>query len=201
MAIEQKHEAGPSGSSSNTGAVGTDAKALHDLGGKRDFGTPVHTDVVKQRDGDIEGRPAGSAPGYSGAKGVRTTGVGGGGGEPGHDSGGDLDTDFNGFGTTGAIAAKPVDPSELTGADVTDGSRDKFASGAPAAGRNGIRPGTHGTARGFQGDVVDHSGTDASTNSSNAAGSVNAANNADNGSEGEISMAEASGDVEQGGEV
>jgi hypothetical protein len=199
MAIEQKHQDNAGGGRS--GAVGTDPKALHDVGGKGDFGIPARSTVVKATDGEIEGRPAGSAPGYSGSKGVRTTGVGGRGGEPGHDSGGDIDLDFNGFGGGGAIAAKPVDPSELSGADVTDGSRDKFASGGPAAGRNTIHPGTHGTAPAFKGDVVDHGGGDASTNGPNAAGSVNPSREDGPGTEGEINLDEASGDVDQGAEV
>ena len=198
MAIEQKHEA----TTVTTGTpVGSDAAAVHAVGGKGDFGNPVHTDVVKEREGDIVGRPAGSAPGYGGSKGVRTSGVGSMGGEPGHDSGGDVDTDFNGFGGGGTIAAKPVDPSELTGADVTDGSRDKFASGGPAAGRNAIRAGTHGSAPAFNGDVVDHSGDDTSTNSPNAAGTVTPMHEDLPGAEGEVNMDEASGDVDQGAEV
>jgi len=201
MAIEQKHQGPTASTGGKAGAVGTDVKALHDFGGKGDFGIPVRTTVVKEREGDIEGRPAGSAPGYSGAKGVRTTGVGSAGGEPGHDSGGDVDHDFNGFGGSGPMAAKPVDPSELSGADVTDGSRDKFASGPPAAGRNAIHPGTHGTPRGFKGDVLDHTGTDASTNNPNDAGSVNSAQGEEPGAEGEINRDEASGDVDQGAEV
>ena len=201
MAIEQKHEsktpAAPSGA-----PVGSDPKALHDLGGKGDFGIVARDPVIRDREGDIESRPAGSAPGYSGSKGVRTTGVGSAGGEPGHDSGGDVDTDFNGFGTTGGIAAKPVSEDELTGADVTDGSRDKFASGSPAAGRNTIRPGSHGSVPTFKGDVVDHSGADASTVNPNAAGAVNPVSASTiPGAEGEIGMDEASGDVDQGGEV
>ena len=142
-------------------------------------------------EGQIEGRPAGSAPGYSGDKGVRTTGVGSGvGGEPGHDSGGDVDTNFIGFGASGAIAAKAASPDELTGADATDGSRDKFASGGPAAGRNTIKAGTHGASPSFTGDVVDHSGEDKSTNNSAAAGSVKPVGGQgdDPGSEGEITM-------------
>ena len=199
MAIQQKHD---TTAPTTGGPVGSDPKAVYDVGGKGDFGNPVHVDVVRENeDGVIEGRPAGSAPGYSGAKGVRTTGVGGTSGEPGHDSGGDVDTDFIGFGGGGAISAKPIDPEELTGADVTDGSRDKFASGGPAAGRNTIRAGAHGTAPGFRGDVVDHSGDDTSTNSPNAAGTVKAAEGDSNGAEGEISMDEASGDVDQGAEV
>ena len=202
MALEQKHEttaAAPVG-----GAVGSDPQAVHNAGGKGDFGTPVHTDVVKAMEGQIEGRPAGSAPGYSGDKGVRTTGVGSGiGGEPGHDSGGDVDTNFIGFGAGGAIAAKAASADELTGADVTDGSRDKFASGGPAAGRNTIKAGTHGASPSFTGDVVDHSGEDKSTNNSAAAGSVKPVGGQgdDPGSEGEITMDEASGDVDQGAEV
>ncbi len=199
MAIEQKHET-PTGTP--TGApVGTDPKALHDVGGKGDFGIPARTTVLKDHEGTIEGRPAGSAPGYSGSKGVRTTGVGSSGGEPGHDSGGDIDADFIGFGSSGGLAAKPVDADELTGADVTDGSRDKFASGGPAAGRNAIRPGTHGTPPGYGGDIVDHSGDDASTNSPNSGGTVSAAHDDVPGAEGEVGLDEASGDVDQGGEV
>ncbi len=202
MAIQQKHDAGAVSGTARSVGVGTDAQALHNVGGKGDFGLPARTTVAKAHDGEIEGRPAGSAPGYTGAKGVRTTGVGSAGGEPGHDSGGDLDTDFNGFGTSGSLAAKPVDSDELTGADVTDGSRDKFASGRPATGRNGIRPGSHGTAPGFKGDTVDHSGTDTSTNSPNAAGSVTpASRGGDPGAEGEITGDEASGNVDQGAEV
>ena len=201
MAIEQKHQDGPPAAAGKSGPVGTDAKSLHAVGGKGDFGIPARTTVAKAQDGQIEGRPAGTAPGYSGAKGVRTTGVGGRGGEPGHDSGGDIDLDFNGFGGSGPIAAKPVDPSELTGADVTDGSRDKFASGGPAAGRNTIRPGTHGAAPSFKGDVLDHTGGDASTNGPNAAGSVKSTRGDDPGAEGEVTFDEASGDVDQGAEV
>ena len=196
MALQQKHDA----AASSSAPVGSDAKAAHDVGGKGDFGIPVHTDIVREsEDGEIVGRPAGSAPGYSGSKGVRTTGVGSIGGEPGHDSGGDVDTDDAGVGTT--ISAKPVDPDELTGADVTDGSRDKFASGGPAAGRNAIRAGTHGSAPTFKGDVVDHTGDDTSTNSPNAAGTVKADRGNEQGAEGEVSMDEASGDVDQGAEV
>ena len=196
MALQQKHDASPSTST----PVGSDAKALHEVGGKGDFGTPVHVDLVREtEDGEIVGRPAGSAPGYSGAKGVRTTGVGSVGGGPGRDSGGDVDTDDAGVGRS--ISAKPVDPDELTGADVTDGSRDKFASGGPAAGRNAIKAGAHGATPGFKGDVVDHSGDDMSTNSPNAAGTVKADRGNEQGAEGEVSMDEASGDVDQGAEV
>ncbi len=201
MAIEQKHEKDVAPVTPTGGPVGTDPKALHDVGGKGDFGIAARSTVVKEQDGTIEGRPAGSAPGYSGSKGVRTTGVGGAGGEPGHDSGGDVDLDFNGFGGTGTLAAKPVDPSELSGADVTDGSHDKFASGGPAAGRNSIGAGIHGATPTFKGDVVDHSGTDTSTNRSNAAGTVTPARGDGPGAEGEVSMDEASGDVDQGAEV
>ena len=201
MAIQQKHEDGGTTASGTGGAVGSDPKAMHEQGGSGDFGIAARSDVLKDHEGQIEGRPAGSAPGYSGSKGVRTTGVGGSGGEPGHDSGGDVDLDFNGFGSGGVMAAKPVDPSELTGADVTDGTRDKFASGGPAAGRNTIRPGTHGAVPGFNGDVMDHTGDDASTNSPNSAGTVKGAHGNDPGAEGEVSLDEGTGDVDQGAEV
>ena len=157
--------------------VGSSDAAAKAVGGKGDFGIPVHPDIVRETEGEIVGRPAGSAPGYSGAKGVRTTGVGSLGGEPGHDSGGDIDTDYDGFGTPGGLSAKPVDEStlNLTGADVVDGSSDPFASGKPAAGRNAGIKGSHGASPRFKGDTVDHSGTDASTVSPNSGGTVTAA--------------------------
>ncbi len=181
--------------------VGSTSEAAKAVGGKGDFGIPVHTTVVREREGDIVGRPAGSAPGYSGAKGVRTTGVGSMGGEPGHDSGGDIDTDYDGFGTTGGLSAKPVDPAELTGQDVVDGSSDPFASGKPAEGRNALPKGSHGASPRFKGDTVDHSGTDASTVSPNSGGTVTAARGQVPGAEGEVNMEEATGDVDQGAEV
>jgi hypothetical protein len=185
--------------SNQSAKVGSDPKALHDFGGKGDFGTPAREDVLKDREGAIDGRPAGSAPGYNGNRGTRTTGVGSAGGEPGHDSGGDLDTDFIGFGATGGLAAKVPSVDEI-GADEAGDPSATFASGKPAAGRNGIRPGSHGTAPGFKGSTVDGSGEDRSTVSPNAAGAVKPARGDGPGAEGEVSLDEATGDVDQGAE-
>src|SRR5439155_6767891 len=154
--------------SKHMGKVGDDPEALKKVGGKGDFGIPASDPVVRARDGDIEGRPAGSAPGYSGDAGVRTTGVGSSGGPPGYDSGGDLDPDVIGLDGRGGLAAKPPRGDD-TDANRTDGSSDAFAAGGHAQGRNAIKPGTHGTAPNQQGDYTDHSGEDASTISPNAA--------------------------------
>ena len=185
---------------SSIGKVGSDTNALHEFGGKGDFGIPARTDVLKAHDGEIEGRPAGSAPGNTGARGVRTTGVGSAGGEAGHDSGGDLDPDWIGLDGHGGISAKPV-LGHTDGPDDAGEPTDTFASGKRSNGQSKIKPGTHGAAPNAQGDYVDHSGDDTSTINTNAAGSVNAPRGEDPGAEGEISGAEASGNVEQGGEV
>lgn len=179
------------------GKVGDDPKALKAVGGKGDFGIPASDPIVRAHDGEIEGRPAGSAPGYGGDAGVRTTGVGSMGGPPGQDSGGDLDPDFIGLDGRG-LAAKP--PRGLTPADATDGSSDAFGSGGHAQGRNSIKPGTHGASPRAGGDSLDHSGNDSSTNSPRAAGSVKPMRGDDPGAEGEVNRDEATGDVEQGGE-
>ena len=130
----------------HVGKVGDDPEALRKIGGKGDFGIPASDPIARAREGDIEGRPAGSAPGYSGDAGVRTTGVGSLGGPPGHDSGGDLDPDIIGLDGRGGLAAKPPREDEVTDASTTDGG-SAFASGGPAAGRNTIKPGTHGARR------------------------------------------------------
>jgi hypothetical protein len=182
--------------SKKTGKVGTDPTALEQIGGTGDFGIPARDPVCRARDGEIEGRPAGSAPGYTGDAGVRTTGVGSMGGPPGRDSGGDLDPDIIGLDGRGGLAAKPPREEELQGADTLAGGV------APSSkhGRHSIKPGTHGAAPNAQGDYVDHSGEDASTVGPNAAGSVKPTRGDDPGGEGEVNLDEATGDVDQGAE-
>jgi hypothetical protein len=192
---QQKNE-----NSSKPAKVGSDPEAVKEVGGKGDFGIPSRDAVAHAREGEIEGRPAGSAPGYSGARGVRTTGVGSAGGKPGHDSGGDLDTDLIGFGSNGGLAAKPAS-EPVGGPDDAGNPSDTFTSGKPAKGRTAIRHGTHGTAPGSKGDFVDHSGADASTVNPNAAGNVTPMRGEEPGAEGEISRDEATGDVDQGAET
>jgi hypothetical protein len=184
----------------NGGKVGTDPKALKNVGGKGDFGIPARDNVARAKEGEIEGRPAGSAPGYSGDAGARTTGVGSRGGPPGTDSGGDIDTDFIGLDGRGGLAAKSAHET-VSAAEASDGSSDVFASGGHASGRNTIKPGTHGAAPSTHGDTADHSGQDASAVNPNAAGSVTPARGEEPGAEGEITADEASGDLDQGAEV
>jgi hypothetical protein len=190
---------------SNSGKVGTDPKAAKSVGGKGDFGFAAYDAVNRAHDGMIEGRPAGSAPGYNGDAtgdaGVRDTGVGGRGGVPGTDSGGDLDTDIIGFGGRGGLAAKPPHAGEMTAANESDGSSDIFASGGHATGRNTIRTGAHGSARRVHGDSTDHSGQDTSTMNPGSAVTVSSARLNDPGAEGVVSLDESTGDVDQGGEV
>jgi hypothetical protein len=184
----------------HVGKVGDDPETLKNVGGLGDFGIPASDPVARAHDGDIEGRPAGSAPGYSGDKGARTTGVGSLGGPPGRDSGGDLDPDFIGLDGRGGLAAKPPREDEVTDANATDGSSDTFASGPPAQGHNAIKPNTHGAAPAVHGDTTDHSGEDASTVSPGAAGSVKPTRGDDPGAEGEVTLDEATGDEDQGAE-
>ncbi len=185
---------------SNTGKVGSDAEAVHKIGGKNDFGTPVRSELVRDHEDDIESRPAGSAPGNTGASGNRTTGVGSAGGEAGHDSGGDLDPDWIGLDGHGGLSAKPV-LGHVDGPDDAGEPSDTFASGKPSKNKSKIKPGSHGVAPSAVGDYVDHCGSDARTINPKSAGSVNPNVGEKPGGEGEISRAEASGDVEQGGEV
>ena len=181
--------------------VGSSPDAAEKVGGKGDFGIPARDPVLRARDGEIEGRPAGSSPGYSGDAGVRTTGVGSSGGPPGADSGGDLDPDIIGFDGRGGLAAKAPGEGDLSEADETDGSSDVFASGGHAQGRNTIKPGTHGAGPRVHGDVVDHSGEDASAVNPDAGGSVTPHRGEDPGAEGEITADEATGDLDQGAET
>lgn len=183
----------------HSGKVGDDPEAVKHVGGKGDFGIPARDTVARAREGQIEGRPAGSAPGYSGDAGVRTTGAGSPGGVPGTDSGGDLDPDIIGFDGKGGLAAKPPH-GDLSGPDETTGSSDAFASGKHAKGRHTIKPGSHGAAPRVHGDTMDHSGEDSSTVNPNAAGSVEPLRGSDPGAEGEINADEATGNVDQGGE-
>ena len=152
------------------------------------------------REEGIEDRPAGSAPGYSGAQSVRTTGVGSAGGKAGKDSGGDLDVDVIGFADGIGLSAKPVlghtDGRDDAGEESQTVDREKLNRR-----QSRIKPGTHGAVPNAQGDYVDHSGTDASTINPDEPGNVTPHQGAEPGAEGEISRAEATGNVEEGGEI
>ena len=180
--------------------VGSDADAARHFGGNSDFGMTTQQAIDTARAEGIEDRPAGSTPGYSGAQSVRTTGVGSAGGKDGKDSGGDIDTDVVGFGDNAGFSAKPV-MGQIDGPDdAVDPS--KTARGGKLKRRHRkIKPGTHGAAASAQGDYVDHSGTDAATINPDEPGNETPHQGAEPGAEGEISHAEATGDVEQGGEI
>ena len=184
----------------NNQKVGSDPNAAHEFGGKGDFGIPARSAIVTAHDGEIEGRPAGSAPGNTGARGVRDTGVGSPAGEPGHASGGDLDTDWIGLDGRGGLSAKPVN-GHTDGPDDAGNPSDTFASGKPSTGHSKFKPDSHGAGPSAQGDYVDHSGTDTSTVNPGAAGSVNAARGEDPGAEGEITGDEATGNLSQSAET
>ena len=182
------------------GKVGSDNKAARQFGGKNDFGMTTQEAINTAREEGIEDRPAGSAPGYSGAQSVRTTGVGSAGGKDGQDSGGDLDPDVIGFGNGAGLSAKPVLGHTDGRDDAVDPSKSG-TSGKPKQIRSKIKPGTHGAAPNAQGDYVDHSGTDTSTINPDEPGNETPFQGAEPGAEGEISHAEATGNVEQGGEI
>ena len=185
----------------SAGKVGSDTEAArHFAGSKRDFGMTTKEAIDTAREEGIEDRPAGSAPGHSGAQSIRTTGVGSAGGEAGHDSGGDLDPDVIGLGDGAGLSAKPV-LGHTDGPDDAGNPSKTFAKGKPKRGLNRIKPGAHGAAPNAQGDYVDHSGTDASTVNPDEPGNETPRQGAEPGAEGEISHAEATGNVEQGGEV
>ena len=185
----------------SAGKVGSDTEAArHFVDSKRDFGLTTQQSIDTAREEGIEDRPAGSAPGYSGAQSIRITGVGSAGGEAGHDSGGDLDPDVIGFGDGAGLSAKPVlghtDGPDDAGDPSKTSSREKTKRGL-----NRIKPDSHGAAPNVQGDCVDHSGTDASIINPDEPGNETPHQGAEPGAEGEISHAEATGDVEEGGEV
>jgi hypothetical protein len=100
-----------------------------------------------------------------------------------------------GLGDGDGLSAKPV----LGHTDGPNDARDPsktFASGKPRR-----RLAAHNAAPKAQGDYVDHSGTDASTVNPDEPGNETPRQGAEPGAEGEVSHAEAAGNVEEGGEV
>lgn len=146
------------------GKVGSDPAADRSFGGKDDFGIPADQARQPLPDGGREKGPEpGTGPMRSEAEGNRVTGVGYPPGAPGSGSGGDLDPDFIGLDGKGGVA-NDVDERRTCGPDITEGGSAPFASGAPAEGKNELRPGAHGAAQQIVGgSTVDRSGGDAST--------------------------------------
>ncbi len=127
------------------GKVGSDRKAAEKVGGKNDFGHPVHPgSVVRLNEDDPIDRPAGSALGDGPKPGRRTSGVGALGGGDGASSGGDIDTDFVGI-AGGAGLSQSAGGTVTKGPASTDGSSDEFASGGHAKGQNSVPKGTVGS--------------------------------------------------------
>jgi hypothetical protein len=150
---------------SGGGKVGSDPAADHAFGGELDFGYPADRVKAPLPDGGREKGPEqGTGPMRSGEDGNRVNGVGYPPGPPGAGSGGDLDPDFIGLDGKGGVA-NDVDDRRTCGPDITtEGGGAPFGSGAPAAGRNKLRPGTHGAAPEIvRGSTVDRSGGDTAT--------------------------------------
>jgi hypothetical protein len=105
-----------------------------------------------------------------------------------------------GFGDDAGLSAKPV-LGHTDGPDDASNPSKAFAGTKPKRPRNRIKPAAKGAAPIARGDYVDHSGTDASAVSPGEPGNETPRQGAEPGAEGEISHAEAIGDVEEGGEV
>lgn len=124
MAQGKKNRKGKS-----SGKVGSDPEAIHDFGGKGDFGVAA----TPGKDRDYVARntkasdPGATQPRSAEHEGVRTHGAGGTVSGEGSSSGGDLDTDIIGVGTGGSGFATPTD--YVPRADDTDGSSDEMGSG------------------------------------------------------------------------
>ena len=184
----------------STGKVGSDTEAArHFADSERDFGMTTQEAIDTAREEGIESRPAGSTPGYSGAQSVRTTGVGSAGGEAGRDSGGDLDPDVVGFGDGAGLSAKAA-LGHTDGPDDAKDSSHRFSGGERERLKR-IKSAARVAAHSARGDYIDHSGTDESIVNSGEPGNETPRHGVEPGAEGEISHAEATGDVEEGGEV
>jgi hypothetical protein len=124
--------------------VGSSRAAAQEVGGKLDFGNPVHQpEVVRMNEDDPIDRPAGSALGVGSDPGRRTVGVGSAGGADGDSSGGDIDPDFVGLAGGAGLTQSPGG-RVTTGPSSTTGSSDEFAGGGHAKGDNALPKGQIG---------------------------------------------------------
>jgi hypothetical protein len=154
------------GTRSAGGKVGSSGRKAAEFASRRDFGVPARRAKPRGRAPDSAVGLPRNEEGRSGAAGVRTHGVGSAPSNVGSGSGGDLDTDFIGVGSSPVSQQGPTGPTNGPDA-ATDPSGD-FASAPdrPARGRNEkgrIPPGAHGAASTRTYDTVDHSGEDANT--------------------------------------
>jgi len=173
------------------GKVGSDPNAAHNVGGKGDFG--VREDNVIERQytsANTRASDPGAAQPHAGANENRTAGVGGNASGVGASSGGDLDTDIVGVGTSGnGVARNPANDSP--GPDDATGTSRDFASGPPTQNHKGKKTGK------VEGSTVDRTGGDTETTASGrGADAVSAPDpdTIDDSFEGEISGGEAAGE-------
>jgi hypothetical protein len=171
--------------------VGTSPRAAAAFGGKGDFGAP-ESDVTERQyvSAAVKARDPGGSQPRSGADGQRTSGVGSRASGPGSGSGGDLDPDVIGLAKHGGLAS--AGPDRRAGADTTDGSPGKFASGSAARRGTGINAKRRER---VTGSTVDHSGGDISTTGAGqgAASVTNPLARDDDSFAGEVSNDEAAG--------
>jgi hypothetical protein len=118
---------------------GSEGEAAKDVGGAGDFGVPVNTSHVRDRDyvsqNTKRSDPGAAQPRSSEFDGRRTAGAGAPFSGDGSGSGGDLDPDVIGVGTRGSGVAASG-PRGQPGPDDSDGTSNEMASGGPAKGRN-----------------------------------------------------------------
>jgi hypothetical protein len=130
----------PQQSPPNEGKVGSDPEAIHQFGGKHDFGVPADDRHTVEREYVSENTkasdPGAAQPASSEFEGNRTHGAGGKATGDGSSSGGDLDPDLIGVGTGGSGVADNPAKFDRPGADDTEGSSSDMASGPPAKGEN-----------------------------------------------------------------
>ena len=153
------------GTRSAGGKVGSSGRKAAEFASRRDFGVPARRAKPRGRAPDSAVGLPRNEEGRSGAAGVRTHGVGSAPSNVGSGSGGDLDTDFIGVGSSPVSQQGPTGPTNGPDA-ATDPSGD-FASApiappAAATKRAAFRL-AHGAASTRTYDTVDHSGEDANT--------------------------------------
>lgn len=178
---------------------GSDPKAVHEVGGKGDFGVPEDDPLTATRSyvsrNTKRSDPGAAQPHSREFDGRRTSGAGGNASGAGSSSGGDLDTDIVGVGTGGRGVATSGKIHEPPGPDDSDGTSSEFASGPPARGENQTHVGEVGGDKRVRGGTT-HRQSDPSdvevTQGPDAATNPEARN--DDSFAGEVSSADARGD-------
>jgi len=146
--------------------VGSSRGKAGQFANRNDFGVPARQATPRGRAPEsADGLPR-NEEGRSGAAGDRTHGVGSAPSNVGSGSGGDVDTDFIGVGTSPVSQEGPTgatngpDAATGTSADLTS-APDRPGRGRNQRGR--VSPGADGAAANRTFDTVDHTGEDANT--------------------------------------